>query len=55
MTKSVASEDKTEEPRSASLQTATRILQIRERAIRQTKSLSGTRSYDPEATTDRIW
>ena len=37
MTKRVASEDKTEELRSASLQTATSILQIRERAIGQTK------------------
>ena len=37
MTKRVASEDKREELRSASLQTATRILQIRERAIGQTK------------------
>ena len=37
MTKRVASEDKTEKLRSASLQTATRILQIRERATGQTK------------------
>ena len=58
MTKRVASEDKREELRSASLQTATRILQIRERAIRQTKEelvealtiMRGTL----EATTDGI-
>ena len=37
MTKRVASEDKTEKIRSASLQTATSILQIRERATGQTK------------------
>ena len=37
MTKRVASEDKTEKLRSASLQTATRILQIRERATGETK------------------